>query len=901
MRTQEHSTVMFALAGTLCLAGQVVADNNLARLSEQTPGASTTLAWSAGGKEIGVPALADGDRERPVEVPTPCETIGVAWPIAHVIDGVEVFFDGPPAKANRPALEAFDGMTWVPIRERLEVEAPAGRKSLRFSFEPIACPRIRLRLTSDSHAPCEFEVQQYVPPMHEGRITWPEKMVTRRFAEEMLAREAEPSFEALSLHGLPMPIWATMGLKDRSDEQAVSWDGRIFTGTYELSCRVGDSPQTFADVRDTVRRTLLDGYLPAVVTEGQFGCVHLRQVALVTFTDDERKEPALFVRYELKNISDRECKTQLEIRLALRDAKARAEYESGALKVGAAVYLTCQGENRPGRSQDAIACDVDLAPGQTRAMDFAARLGVPEPGSAAATPVLAKTGFANAAKRFRAYWNQLLTPTMKLALPEPRLNNLYKSVLTQLLINADGNVMPYGSMPSAYEGKLYGVEEAYAMAALAVSGLTDDAQRYMDGTYLTDAFLRKVEKHTGYADRHQQYRNGLQPTYAVELYRLTRDKTWIRKHVGLLKDCAEWTFANRRKTMVEESGKRPLHWGLLPKWSYGGDLSRQQCYPLYANYACWRGLHDTAWLMGELGDETTAKRYRAEADAYYKRIMEVIDAIYRADADPPFLPPHVYTKEPEGGEYYQLFAGLSLDLLPFAFDDKRANYLGDYLEQSNRTFCLLPRFRRDAGPGGLDAIYGLGHMLTRLHQDRTREYLLGFYAYLVFNMEHTCFSSRETNAIYASDLHLRTRFEVPEKSDPVPCSSAVPLLLLRHMLVTEEQRGAGTYTGALRLLPAAPRRWFGHGKTIRVLDAPTHFGKVSFEVTSKTDEGAIEAVVTAPGLDACKAVKLRLRHPAGSKFKAVTVNGNGHQQIDPAAELIVLPDPSGTYRIRAEY
>ena len=186
---------------------------------------------------------------------------------------------------------------------------------------------------------------------------------------------------------------------------------------------------------------------------------------------------------------------------------------------------------------------------------------------------------------------------------------MVKAVLAQIFINADGDLMPYGSAPSAYEGGVFGLEESYPMLALALFGFNRDAQRYLDGTYLKDDFLKKVERYVSAQDRHQQYRNGLQPHYAVSAYRLSRDAAWIGKHLALLKKCAEWTIAQRRKTMVLEDGKRPLHWGLLPKWAFGGDIYELECYPLYANLCCWKGMTDTAWLLDEVGEKEEARRY----------------------------------------------------------------------------------------------------------------------------------------------------------------------------------------------------------------------------------------------------------------------------------------------------
>ena len=868
---------------------------NLARLAETTPGASRAVAWTRQAGEVEVPSLADGDRKAPAPLPAEAVAFGIGWAIPHVADRAAAFIAGEPAAEGALTLEAFDGRRWVAVK----AEAATGRRSIRWRFDPTACRQMRVAFRGRPPDVTELEVRAYVPARRGGRITWPEALVTRKLEADLLARKEEPSFESLSLHGLSMPVWAMMGIKDWPHEQAVSWDGRILVPLFHVSCRLAG--KGFADVRDTVRRRLIDGWLPGVITEGQFGNVRVTQTCFVTFTDDAGKESGLFVRYDLRNVSATTGRSTLRVQLDWLDKRTVADFRDRMLVKGKAVYLVCSGPCRAGKVPNSIECGVDLEPGKTASVAFAAPVNYDGGADRPISAHLPGTSYAKALACLRAYWGKLLAPAMKLDLPEQRLNDLYRAVVAQLFINADRDVMPYGAKPSAYEGRLYGVEEGFAMTALALSGFYADAQRYLDGTYLTKRFLRKVPKFRGYGDRHQQYRNGLQPMYAVGAYRLSRDRKWIEQHLALLIECAEWTIANRRKTMQAEGGKRPLHWGLLPKWSYGGDLASRQCYPLYANIACWRGLVETAWLLGELGRKEAADRYAAEAAEYHRTILGVIDKIYRADATPPFLPPHVYARTPEGREYYQLFAGCILDLLPFEFADKRADYLGRFLETDNRTFCMLPRFRRDAGPGGLDAIYGLGYMLTKLHQDRIQEFLLGFYAFCAFNLEHGCFSSRETNLIYASDTHLRSRFPVPDVSDPLPCSSAVALLMLRHMLLTEDNAGAARYTGKLLLLPGAPRRWFRQGQTIEVAGAPTHFGKVSFRVASRAEEGVIEAEVTAPGRNPCQALRLRLRHPVRKRFRKVLVNGRAHRQIDPKAETIEIHAPRGKYRIEAHY
>jgi len=441
------------------------------------------------------------------------------------------------------------------------------------------------------------------------------------------------------------------------------------------------------------------------------------------------------------------------------------------------------------------------------------------------------------------------------------------------------------------------------MRALAFSGFGGDAQRYMDATYLTPKFLTKTDEYRP-AARHQQYRNGLQPHYAATVYRFTRDRDWIARHVPLLKQCAEWTIAQRRKTMVLEDGKKPLHWGLLPKWAYGGDIGRLQCYPLYPNFCCWRGLVDTAWILEELGDVETARRYADEAREYREVLDGVVETLYRKGATPPWLPLRLYADKIDEAEYYQLFAGCFLDVSPFDPRSKQVRYFTEFLEADNRLFCFMPRFRRlrvEIGSGGLDGIYGLGYLHAKLHQDAVAEYVLGFYGYLAFNMEHDTFAARETSVIYASDLQIRSDFPVPNLSDPLPCGSVVALHYLRNMLVTEELGEQGNPSGNLLLLAAAPRRWLDDDQSIRLADVPTQYGPVSLEVRSHANAGRIEATLSPPRRNPCQVVKLRLRHPDGRPIHDVTVNGKPWSNVEPKDDWILLPTTEAQYKIVARY
>ncbi len=818
---------------------------NIAHLSESQPGASTDTS--------------DGS------------TLGVEWPIQHVIEGAAVVFaPGSPLPGDGDvALEIHNGASWIAVN----AEQHLGDDRLEFTFRPTATRACRARITKSSLRPTDLEVLRYIPS---APNVWPDHLVTDNAIErEVLSSDGEPSFESISTLALSMsPAKTLLGLKDAAHETGATWDGRLISRD-TLSFAIGDEEAALADVRDTVTRTLIDGWRPGVIVSGQIGDIRVTETAFVIHADPDRTKPTLFVRVELENLTDAPIETSLTARVAGGSAPADA------------VVLATTSEV----SADTIRVPMAIPAGESVAVEFKKPHDAPTPAADADLYMAAR--FDDALDDFRAYWDELLEPGMVIDLPEPRVENLYRAVLTQLFIGGDGDIMYYGSEPGAYYRGLYGVEEGFAMMALAFSGFYGDAQRYMDGTYLTPEFLVKVPEYKVYANRHQQYRNGLQPHYAVQAYRFSRDREWLAKHLDLLRTCAEWTIEQRATTM-QTTDPRPLHWGLLPKWSYGGDIAGLQCYALYPNFACWRGMADTAWALNEFGDSETSERYAKIADDYRTLLLEVVEANYQPDHEPPFLPLRLDATEPVGDDYYQLFAGLLLDLLPFDPGSKHWSLLADYMVEDNLMFCNMPRFRRDAGAGGLDGIYGLGYLLGKLHEGEIDEFLLGFYGYLAFNMDRETFASRETNLIYASDLHVRSKYKVPDMSDPVPCSSAVALHYLRNMLVTE----AIPADGSLKLLAGAPRAWFRDGSRVRFADAPTHFGKMTCDVISRIDKGRIEATIIPPTRDEWQSIHLRLPHPHGMASMRATVNG---RPADVSGEVIALKPGPRRFRVVARY
>lgn len=107
---------------------------------------------------------------------------------------------------------------------------------------------------------------------------------------------------------------------------------------------------------------------------------------------------------------------------------------------------------------------------------------------------------------------------------------------------------------------------------------------------------------------------------------------------------------------------------------------------------------------------------------------------------------------------------------------------------------------------------------------------------------------------------------------------------------------------SLMIGQAIPRPWLEDGKQTEVKDAPTYFGPLSFNVSSRVAAGEISASIKLSGRKQLKMLLLRLRHPQKKPIRSVTVNGRNWKHFDSKKEYILIPAPTETaYTISARY
>ena len=220
-----------------------------------------------------------------------------------------------------------------------------------------------------------------------------------------------------------------------------------------------------------------------------------------------------------------------------------------------------------------------------------------------------------------------------------------------------------------------------------------------------------------------------------------------------------------------------------------------------------------------------------------------------------------------------------------------------------------------------------------------REFLLQLYAEMAHDCTRgtwTCFESRgipdwtpaggyTTPSQSIVPLHLKWAL-VFEDPLPTTTAAAAAAAAVRQGQQTAEGAdlsddavptagggGGGDGGGAqLTLCKGCPRSWLNNGERIAVGGAPTSFGRVSFNITSKLQppspsstatDATVEASVllAAPAHAAAAAaaagaaaaappsVALTLRAPAGFVMSGVTVNGKASTDFDSAAETVAVP------------
>ena len=118
---------------------------------------------------------------------------------------------------------------------------------------------------------------------------------------------------------------------------------------------------------------------------------------------------------------------------------------------------------------------------------------------------------------------------------------------------------------------------------------------------------------------------------------------------------------------------------------------------------------------------------------------------------------------------------------------------------------------------------------------------------------------------------------------------AKSLVWLRVFLLREEGR-------TLHLAQGAPRAWYAYGQSFGVERMASHFGPVTYGISS--DESSVSAEISLDAERLPDELVLHVRLPGDGTIKSVTVNGTPHTDFDATAEAVRVVNPPADLNVQ---
>ena len=450
-------------------------------------------------------------------------------------------------------------------------------------------------------------------------------------------------------------------------------------------------------------------------------------------------------------------------------------------------------------------------------------------------------------------WQHFLGRGMRLEVPEPVVNNAWRSLIVGNEIMVTGDDANY-SWGNAYE-RLYEAE------------CGDDVRSFLLFGFLADT-RRMVPPLIDYHGDHFPFHNaGYKLQLLAHYYWLTRDAEFVRSFKS------HW---QQYVTLITDGREHDS--GLAPREGYCGDIPTQ-VYSLNSNAAAWRGLRDVAVVLADMGETDEAQRLFAIAQDYRKRILAAVDKSEYRNVKPTFIPIALFGEEKPydtltatmAGTYWNLLAPYVIQSSVFGPGSERERAMMDYLEEHGAVLMGMIRIDQHSGlfanENAVDDLYGLRYANKLLQLDEPDRALVCFYGKLAQGMTRDTFIGAEGTGLKPLDEFGRPMYLPPNSS-----ANANFLWTLRYLLVQDWDADDDGKPDTLRLLFATPRAWLEDGKTIRIEHAPTAFGELSVVVKSRLNHGEVIAEIEPPRRQSPTETLLRIRLPEGWKIVSAEID-----------------------------
>ncbi|HKW61143.1 MAG TPA: hypothetical protein VJN89_01245 [Candidatus Acidoferrum sp.] len=516
----------------------------------------------------------------------------------------------------------------------------------------------------------------------------------------------------------------------------------------------------------------------------------------------------------------------------------------------------------------------------------------------------APEAFYRALLVFAEYWERQLRDASPVSLPDDTYVNMSRHAIARELMVRPGGVYPkYGAVDRDYYGSEYdGFQDIFTSAVYTNLewGRFHAAQQIIDN-YFSD-FVDEKGMINMRGPETAQF--GLTLSLLARYYSYTRDTALLQKHrtkieatAALLEDLHDESL----RLTKDDPG-----YGLIHGWSESDSClsSKPMTWwlPYFANNAfASRGLKDIARVWPAISgakaatSEHVAKEWLSRSKTLEDAVVASMRKDIRHDMTPPYIGPFPGTtmtfrdslaKErpsPQQWPHRPYAELLQADVLPTDL----ANLVIDCMRAYGATTLGVVANVSRARPGDRAILgfisYGYAQMLLRL--DRVEEFLLFLYSHHYHDHTRGSWTAGEVSGINGGTALFC-----------IPAQQTIPLLV-RWMLVLEDSDKDVLYLGK-----GVPRSWLVSGKTIRIENAPTRWGRVTFELRADASTRNIAGRILLAAAGKPAQIQLKLRLPLQSSLTRVTINGQEAKIAGKRNDTVLISTAQRKeFDIRAQY
>jgi hypothetical protein len=509
---------------------------------------------------------------------------------------------------------------------------------------------------------------------------------------------------------------------------------------------------------------------------------------------------------------------------------------------------------------------------------------------------LAETSVLRAATE--SHWNAVLAPAMQIETPDGLLNRLIRSSEVRCLIaarnEAEGKrvapwiaAMSYGPLESEAQSVIRGMD-FIGQGEFAQLGLDYFIHRYNTNGFLTTGY-------TTFGTPWHLWTLG-------EHWRLTRDEEWLRRVAPELKRVGLWLVRQTEKTRrpgAPESGLMPP--GVLADWN-------AFAYHFVMSGYAHAALRELGNALGDIGDPEGSRFIRAAA-----QLRSDTERAYRwTQSQSPVQAlsngtwiPHPPSQVHSPGNLADFFPGQDAgrswcydvevgahQLVPVGILDPHAREVDRVMDHMEDVQFLADGWFDYPAKANHADWFNLGGF------SKVQPYYARNCEVYAMRDEVKPFIRSYFNTIAAMlNPEVLSFWEHFHHSGAWDKTHETGYFLHQTRTLLVQERGQ-----SLWLAPFAPGAWYRDGNRISVSNAPSFFGKVSFEIRSHLAQGFVEATIQSPKRRVPEAIVLGVRHPTGQPIRQATVDGVPVDSIDPQRGTVrVEPKLGQTVLVRVVF